>query len=34
MIDSGRILEQGPAQQMINAPVHERTRRFLTQIIH
>ena len=34
MIDNGRILEEGPAQQMINSPAHARTRRFLTQISH
>jgi ABC-type polar amino acid transport system ATPase subunit len=34
MIDQGRILEEGPAHQMINSPVQERTRRFLTQIVH
>jgi polar amino acid transport system ATP-binding protein len=34
MMDAGRILEEGPAEQMISAPVHDRTRRFLTQIVH
>jgi polar amino acid transport system ATP-binding protein len=34
MIDQGKILEEGPVAQMINAPVHERTRRFLMQIAH
>jgi len=34
MMDEGRILEQGTAAQMITAPVHDKTRRFLTQIVH
>lgn len=34
MMDDGRILEEGPAAQMIGAPRHDRTRRFLTQIAH
>jgi polar amino acid transport system ATP-binding protein len=34
MMDEGRILEEGTAAQMIAAPVHDRTRRFLTQIVH
>ena len=34
MMDAGRILEEGPAAQMISDPTHDRTRRFLTQIGH
>jgi polar amino acid transport system ATP-binding protein len=34
MMDAGRILEEGAAIQMITDPVHEKTRRFLTQIAH
>jgi polar amino acid transport system ATP-binding protein len=34
MMADGRILEEGPASQMINSPAHARTRRFLTQISH
>jgi polar amino acid transport system ATP-binding protein len=34
MMDAGKILEQGPAEQMISDPEHDRTRRFLTQIAH
>jgi polar amino acid transport system ATP-binding protein len=34
MMDDGKILEEGPADQMINSPTHARTRRFLTQIAH
>ena len=34
MMDAGKILEEGPAAQMISDPEHDRTRRFLTQIAH
>ena len=34
MMDAGRILEEGPAAQMISDPAHDRTRRFLSQIGH
>jgi len=34
MMDAGAIVEQGPAEQMITTPVHARTKRFLTQILH
>ena len=33
MMDSGRILEEGPPDQMFNDPVHERTASFLSKII-
>ena len=33
-IDEGRIVEVGPPQQIFEAPQHERTRRFLSQILH
>jgi polar amino acid transport system permease protein len=31
-MDEGRIIEQGPPSQVIDAPVHERTRRFLRKV--
>jgi polar amino acid transport system ATP-binding protein len=34
MMDAGKILEEGPAAQMISDPTHGRTRRFLSQIGH
>ena len=34
MMDEGKILEEGPAAQMISDPVHDKTRRFLTVIAH
>src|SRR5690606_37358125 len=33
-LDGGRILEQGPPQQVLRNPVHERTRDFLRRVIH
>jgi general L-amino acid transport system ATP-binding protein len=33
-IDQGQIVEEGPPQQIFEAPVHGRTRRFLSQILH
>jgi general L-amino acid transport system ATP-binding protein len=32
--DEGVIVEQGPPQQIFEAPQHERTKRFLSQILH
>lgn len=32
--DHGQIVEQGPPSQIFEAPEHERTRRFLSQILH
>jgi general L-amino acid transport system ATP-binding protein len=32
--DEGRIVEEGPPKQIFEAPEHERTRRFLSQILH
>jgi general L-amino acid transport system ATP-binding protein len=32
--DNGQIVEQGPPKQIFEAPQHERTRRFLSQILH
>jgi ABC-type polar amino acid transport system ATPase subunit len=32
--DEGVIVEEGPPQQIFEAPQHERTRRFLSQILH
>ncbi|HEX2766347.1 MAG TPA: amino acid ABC transporter ATP-binding protein [Candidatus Limnocylindria bacterium] len=32
--DHGQIVEQGPPSQIFEAPQHERTRRFLSQILH
>ncbi|MBT9291581.1 amino acid ABC transporter permease/ATP-binding protein [Prosthecodimorpha staleyi] len=31
-MDEGRIIEQGPPEQVIDAPIHERTRRFLRMV--
>jgi general L-amino acid transport system ATP-binding protein len=33
-MDEGRIVEQGPPAQIFGAPEHERTKRFLAQILH
>jgi general L-amino acid transport system ATP-binding protein len=33
-IDEGVIVEQGPPQQIFESPQHERTKRFLSQILH
>ena len=33
-IDHGLIVEEGPPQQIFEAPQHERTKRFLSQILH
>jgi polar amino acid transport system ATP-binding protein len=33
-IDEGQIVEQGPPAQVLEAPSHERTRRFLERVIH
>jgi ABC-type polar amino acid transport system ATPase subunit len=33
-LDQGVIVEEGPPQQIFEAPAHERTRRFLSQILH
>ena len=32
--DQGAIVEQGPPSQIFEAPQHERTKRFLSQILH
>jgi len=32
--DEGQIVEQGPPSQIFEQPEHERTRRFLSQILH
>jgi polar amino acid transport system ATP-binding protein len=32
-LDAGRILEEGPPEQIFSAPREERTRRFLDRII-
>jgi general L-amino acid transport system ATP-binding protein len=32
--DDGVIVEEGPPQQIFEAPQHERTKRFLSQILH
>ena len=32
-LDGGVVVEQGTPQQLFTAPVHERTRRFLTRIL-
>ncbi|MGC8779517.1 MAG: amino acid ABC transporter ATP-binding protein [Anaerolineae bacterium] len=33
-IDGGQIIEEGTPQQIFNQPQHERTRQFLSQILH
>jgi general L-amino acid transport system ATP-binding protein len=33
-IDEGVIVEQGPPSQIFESPQHERTKRFLSQILH
>ncbi|MBN9508731.1 MAG: amino acid ABC transporter permease/ATP-binding protein [Alphaproteobacteria bacterium] len=33
-MDEGRVVEEGPPAQVIDAPRHERTRRFLRQVEH
>jgi general L-amino acid transport system ATP-binding protein len=32
--DQGQIVEQGPPSQIFEAPTHERTKQFLSQILH
>ena len=32
--DHGQVVEVGPPQQIFDAPQHERTKRFLSQILH
>jgi polar amino acid transport system ATP-binding protein len=32
-LDGGRVLEAGPADQVLGEPVHERTRQFLSRVI-
>jgi general L-amino acid transport system ATP-binding protein len=34
LFDEGLIVEQGPPRQIFEDPQHERTRRFLSQILH
>jgi general L-amino acid transport system ATP-binding protein len=34
LFDEGVIVEEGPPQQIFEAPVHQRTRQFLSQILH
>jgi general L-amino acid transport system ATP-binding protein len=34
LFDEGVIIEQGPPRQIFEDPKHERTRRFLSQILH
>ena len=33
-MDQGRIVEQGPPEQVFEAPAHQRTRDFVRQIAH
>ena len=33
-MDDGVIVEQGPPSRIFEAPEHERTKRFLAQILH
>jgi ABC-type polar amino acid transport system ATPase subunit len=32
-LDEGRVVEQGPPEQVFQAPVHERTRAFVSQVL-
>jgi ABC-type polar amino acid transport system ATPase subunit len=32
--DQGLIVEEGPPRQIFEAPTHDRTRQFLSQILH
>lgn len=32
-LDAGRIVEQGPPEQVLNHPAHERTREFLSKVL-
>ncbi|TIX35026.1 MAG: glutamine ABC transporter ATP-binding protein GlnQ, partial [Mesorhizobium sp.] len=32
--DGGRIVEQGPAKELLRHPKHERTRDFLHRVMH
>ena len=32
-LDAGRIVEQGPPEQVLDNPTEERTRRFLQRVI-
>ena len=34
LFDEGLVVEEGPPQQIFEAPEHERTRQFLSQILH
>ena len=34
MMDQGRIIETGPPGQVLDAPAHERTRAFLSKVLH
>jgi general L-amino acid transport system ATP-binding protein len=34
LFDEGVIVEEGPPKQIFEAPVHQRTRQFLSQILH
>jgi ABC-type polar amino acid transport system ATPase subunit len=34
MMDQGRIIEAGPPGQVLDAPAHERTRAFLSKVLH
>ena len=33
MFDGGQVLEQGPPDEVLGNPTHERTKRFLTSIL-
>ncbi|MEV4410401.1 amino acid ABC transporter ATP-binding protein [Catellatospora sp. NPDC049609] len=33
-LDAGRVVEQGPPAQVLDAPRHERTRNFLSRVLH
>ncbi|MCY1545989.1 Glutamine transport ATP-binding protein GlnQ [compost metagenome] len=33
-MDQGQVIEHGCPAQVFDAPMHERTRRFLEQVVH
>ncbi|GAC1354381.1 MAG: hypothetical protein NVSMB42_12030 [Herpetosiphon sp.] len=33
-MDAGRIVEEGPPAQLFSSPAHDRTRLFLSRILH
>ncbi len=33
-VDGGHVVERGPARDVVDAPQHERTQRFLERVLH